>query len=105
MRSDFTGPVKIGSDEMVTIHALARMTMEIAGKALSIRRVPGPLGVRGRNSDNRLTAERLGWRPPPSTDRWTSPDLSMDRAAGRTQRRLVILSPGDAAGASLDFGN
>jgi len=37
--------------------------MEIAGKKLSIRHIPGPLGVRGRNSDNRLIAEKLGWRP------------------------------------------
>src|SRR5690606_10249712 len=54
MRSDFTGPVNIGSEEMVTINQLARMIMEIAGKRLTIRHVPGPQGVRGRNSDNRL---------------------------------------------------
>lgn len=63
MESDFQGPVNIGSDEMVTINQLAEMIMTIAGKGLSIRHVPGPLGVRGRNSDNRLIAERLGWRP------------------------------------------
>jgi nucleoside-diphosphate-sugar epimerase len=53
----------IGSDEMVTINGLARMAIEIAGKLLLIRHVPGLLGVRGRNSDNRLISERLGWRP------------------------------------------
>ena len=63
MASDFTGPVNIGSEEMVTINGLARMIMDIAGKRLRIRHIPGPLGVRGRNSDNRLIRERLGWAP------------------------------------------
>jgi nucleoside-diphosphate-sugar epimerase len=61
--SDFTGPVNIGSEEMVTIDRLAGLVMEIAGKKLAIRHIPGPLGVRGRNSDNRLIREKLGWAP------------------------------------------
>ena len=63
MDSDFAGPVNIGSEEMVTINQLAEMAMSIAGKKLSIRHIEGPLGVRGRNSDNRLIRERLGWAP------------------------------------------
>lgn len=63
MDSDFLGPVNIGSEEMVTINALAEMAMAIAGKRLSIRHIEGPLGVRGRNSDNRLIHQKLGWRP------------------------------------------
>jgi nucleoside-diphosphate-sugar epimerase len=63
MDSDFSGPVNIGSEEMVSINQLAEMIMEIAGKKLSIRHIPGPLGVRGRNSDNHLIRERLGWEP------------------------------------------
>lgn len=63
MGSDFVGPVNIGSEEMVTINRLAEMAMSIAGKKLSIRHIAGPLGVRGRNSDNRLIRERLGWEP------------------------------------------
>lgn len=63
MESDFIGPVNIGSEEMVTINRLAEMCMEIAGKNLGIRHIPGPLGVRGRNSDNRLIQEKLGWAP------------------------------------------
>lgn len=63
VESDFIGPVNIGSDEMVTINGLAAMAMEIAGKKLQIKHIPGPLGVRGRNSDNRLIQEKLGWRP------------------------------------------
>jgi nucleoside-diphosphate-sugar epimerase len=63
MESDFTGPVNIGSEEMVTINQLAELVMKIASKKLSIRHIKGPLGVRGRNSDNRLIAEKLNWRP------------------------------------------
>ncbi|CUU01313.1 Nucleoside-diphosphate-sugar epimerase [Candidatus Kryptobacter tengchongensis] len=63
MRSDWTGPVNIGSEEMVTIDQLAEMIMEIAGVKLKIIHVPGPQGVRGRNSDNRLIKEKLGWAP------------------------------------------
>lgn len=63
MDSDFPGPVNIGSEEMVTINQLAETIMEIAGKRLTIRHIPGPLGVRGRNSDNRLIDKKLGWKP------------------------------------------
>jgi GDP-D-mannose 3',5'-epimerase len=63
MDSGFTGPVNVGSEEMVTINKLAEIIMEIAGKKLSIRHIPGPLGVRGRNSDNHLIKEKLGWAP------------------------------------------
>jgi nucleoside-diphosphate-sugar epimerase len=63
MASDFKGPVNIGSEEMISINGLAALVMEIAGKKLGIRHIPGPLGVRGRNSDNRLIRERLGWAP------------------------------------------
>lgn len=63
MESEFTGPVNIGSEEMVTINQLAELVMEIAGKNLGIRHITGPLGVRGRNSDNRLISEKLGWKP------------------------------------------
>ncbi len=60
---DFRGPVNIGSEEMVTINKLAGMIMRIAGKNLSIKHIPGPQGVRGRNSDNHLIYEKLGWKP------------------------------------------
>ena len=63
MESDFTGPVNIGSEEMVTINQLAELVMHVAGKRLRIRHIKGPLGVRGRNSDNRLILEKLGWQP------------------------------------------
>lgn len=63
VQSDFSGPVNLGSEEMVTINELAEIIMSIAGKDLSIRHIPGPLGVRGRNSDNRLIEQKLGWKP------------------------------------------
>jgi nucleoside-diphosphate-sugar epimerase len=63
MQSSFSGPVNIGSEEMITINGLAKLAMDIAGKKLRIRNIPGPTGVRGRNSDNRLIYDRLGWKP------------------------------------------
>lgn len=63
MDSEFMGPVNIGSEEMVTINQLAEMVMQIAGKKLAIKHIPGPLGVRGRNSDNKLIKQKLGWAP------------------------------------------
>ncbi len=62
-RSDWAGPVNIGSEEMITINQLARIIMDIAGKKLSIKHIPGPLGVRGRNSDNKLIFKKLEWKP------------------------------------------
>jgi nucleoside-diphosphate-sugar epimerase len=62
-RSTFEGPVNIGSDEMVSINKLASMIMEIGNKPLRINHIPGPLGVRGRNSHNELISKELGWRP------------------------------------------
>ena len=72
MNSEFTGPVNIGSEEMVTINQLAEMAIKISGKNLTIKNIDGeefvkkygfkcPLGVKGRNSDNRLYKEKIGW--------------------------------------------
>jgi GDP-D-mannose 3',5'-epimerase len=63
MDSGFTGPMNIGSEEMVTINRLADMAMKIAGKRLALRHITGPLGVRGRNSDNNIMRQKLGWEP------------------------------------------
>jgi nucleoside-diphosphate-sugar epimerase len=63
IRSDFTSPVNVGSEEMVTINQLAEMAIAISGKRLAIEHVSGPLGVRGRNSDNDLIRKSLGWEP------------------------------------------
>ena len=63
LRSDFEGPVNIGSEEMVTINQLAALIADIAGKKLYVNHIKGPQGVRGRNSDNRLISKMLGWAP------------------------------------------
>lgn len=60
---DFRGPVNIGSEEMVSINRLAEMVIEIGSKKVTLNHIEGPLGVRGRNSDNKLIAEKLGWSP------------------------------------------
>lgn len=62
-RSNWQGPVNIGSDEMITINDLAKMVMKVAGKNINIKNIQGPVGVRGRNSDNALIEKRLGWSP------------------------------------------
>lgn len=62
-RSDYEGPLNIGSEEMVTIDQLVDLVADIAGKAINKNHIVGPTGVRGRNSDNRLIHEKLGWKP------------------------------------------
>jgi nucleoside-diphosphate-sugar epimerase len=87
MESEFTGPVNIGSEEMVTINQLAEMVMQIGGKKLALRHITGPLGVRGRNSDNHLISEKLGWRPThplregiEKTYRWIQKQVAISRS-------------------------
>lgn len=63
MESDFSGPVNIGSEEMISINDFAKLIAEISGKNITIKNIPGPEGVRGRNSDNALIQEKLGWAP------------------------------------------
>jgi GDP-D-mannose 3',5'-epimerase len=63
MRSNFMGPVNIGSDEMVTINQLVDMISQVASKKIIKKNIDGPEGVRGRNSDNKLIKEKLGWAP------------------------------------------
>ena len=73
MQSNFLGPVNIGSEEMVTINQLAQMAIDISGKNISIYNIHGeeffekygfncPTGVRGRNSENTLYMENIGWK-------------------------------------------
>jgi nucleoside-diphosphate-sugar epimerase len=61
--SDFFGPVNIGSEEMVSINELAEMVMKISGKTVKLKHVAGPLGVKGRRSENSLIKEKLNWEP------------------------------------------
>ena len=61
MDSDFMGPVNIGSEEMVTINQLVDTAAKVAHKRVTKNHIDGPLGVRGRNSNNDLIREKLGW--------------------------------------------
>ena len=63
MQSDYTEPLNIGSDRLISMNDLARLVMDIAGMDLDIIHVPGPQGVRGRNSDNTTIKAVLGWEP------------------------------------------
>jgi GDP-D-mannose 3',5'-epimerase len=63
MRSDYALPLNLGSDRMVTINQLASMVADIAGIEITIKHIPGPMGVRGRNSDNTRLREVLKWEP------------------------------------------
>ncbi|KAF8388149.1 hypothetical protein HHK36_026815 [Tetracentron sinense] len=62
-KSDFREPVNIGSDEMVSMNEMAEIVLRFEDKKLPIHHIPGPEGVRGRNSDNTLIKEKLGWAP------------------------------------------
>jgi len=63
MNSSFEGPVNIGSEEMISINDFASMIIEISNKDLHLKNISGPSGVMGRNSDNRLIEEKIGWKP------------------------------------------
>ncbi len=63
MNSDVSDPVNIGSDELISINDLAKMAMSFDSKNITIKHIPGPIGVRGRSSDNTYIQQRLGWRP------------------------------------------
>ncbi len=63
MQSDFRQPLNLGQDRMVTINELADIIAGIAGVSIRKKHIPGPMGVRGRNSDNTLLRKVLGWEP------------------------------------------
>lgn len=63
MQSECTEPLNIGSEEMVSINELARKVVTLSGKKVTLKHIEGPIGVMGRNSDNRRVKERIGWEP------------------------------------------
>jgi GDP-D-mannose 3', 5'-epimerase len=79
MDSECLQPLNIGSEEMVSINRLAEITMKIANKNLKIRNIPGPLGVKGRNSDNKLIMKKIGW----------SPNYDLSRGIEKTYRWIL----------------
>jgi GDP-D-mannose 3',5'-epimerase len=89
MRSDFREPLNIGSEEMVSMNDMAELVMQIANKKLTIKHIPGPEGVRGRNSDNTLIRQVLGWAPGISLKEgltrlypWITSQMEQEKASG-----------------------
>jgi GDP-D-mannose 3', 5'-epimerase len=94
MRSDLTGPFNIGSEEMISINKLGEMVMKTAGKKIRLKHIPGPTGVRGRNSDNTLIARSLGWAP--SRPLQEGLDKTYFWVNARVQEQNVLESVADA---------
>lgn len=94
-RSAHAGPFNIGSQEMISINGLAREIAGIAGKEITIRNIPGPEGVRGRNSDNRLISQALGWAPerPLAEGLQHTYDWIKDQVLRRTRANNVSAQP------------
>jgi nucleoside-diphosphate-sugar epimerase len=63
MSGSYNKPINLGSDRMISMNGLVELVAGIAGKKINVNHIPGPLGVQGRNSDNRLIKEKLGWAP------------------------------------------
>jgi nucleoside-diphosphate-sugar epimerase len=100
LRSNFAGPVNIGSEEMVPINQLVDLVADIAGKRIRKKHIPGPQGVRGRNSDNRLIREKLRWEPTQSlaaglesTYRWIERQVSRNAPQGLRNQDQELYSP------------
>jgi len=96
MVSDYKKPLNIGSDEQVSMNHMADMVMEIGGKTLPIKHIPGPEGVRGRNSDNTLIKQVLGWAPTVSlreglgyTHKWITAQIDTFEKAGNSLESLT----------------
>jgi len=89
MDSDFLKPINLGSDEMVSMNQMADVVIKLAGKTLTKKHVPGPEGVRGRNSDNTLIKKALGWAPSIKLEAglkltmdWIQKQIEAQKAAG-----------------------
>ena len=97
MRSDFHEPLNLGQDRMVTINQLAEMVAEIAGFEITKKHIDGPMGVRGRNSDNTKLREVLGWEPEISledglsvTYRWIEEQVKQSFADSEKPRGISV---------------
>jgi len=90
MNSDWAGPTNIGSDEMIAMNDMVHLIAAFEHKNLSIRHIPGPEGVRGRNSDNGLIKEKLHWTPPTNLETglrklyfWMKGEIDNEKSAGK----------------------
>ena len=91
MHSDYDKPINLGSDEMIDMNGLLNLALSFEGKKNKIKHIPGPEGVRGRNSDNTLIKQVLGWAPSIAlkdglkrTYDWIKAQIERERAAGST---------------------
>ena len=108
MESDFAGPVNIGSEEMVTINRLAEIAIKLSGKNLTIKNVDvKQIGVRGRNSDNKLIKEKLGWEPNMSLEKgmgityeWIDKQVFLSRFC-KTNKIINVKNPNN--GTKCDY--
>jgi nucleoside-diphosphate-sugar epimerase len=91
LRSDFAGPLNIGSEERITINQLVDLVADIADKRIRKEYIAGPQGVRGRNSDNRLIREKLGWAPTSSLRRGLEETYAWIEHQVRTESRAPTL--------------
>ena len=89
MLSDCEEPLNLGTDEMVDMNEFADIAMSFEGKKLPIKHIPGPMGVRGRNSDNTMIKDRLGWAPSiairdglKKTHAWIKTQIDKEEAKG-----------------------
>ena len=89
MLSECHEPLNLGTDEMVDMNEFAKIAMSFEGKDLPIKHIPGPMGVRGRNSDNTMIKDRLGWAPSipirtglKTTCAWIKSQIEAEGAAG-----------------------
>jgi len=89
MRSDVREPLNVGSDEMISMNDMAKLVMKISGKSIPIKHIPGPEGVRGRNSDNTLIKQKLGWAPSITLEqgliklhKWMTAEIAREKAEG-----------------------
>ena len=89
MDSDCEQPLNLGSDEMIDMNDFAKLALSFEAKNLPIKHIPGPEGVRGRNSDNQMIKEKLGWAPSipvaeglKKTYFWIKAQVEKDKAAG-----------------------
>ncbi|KAJ1450236.1 hypothetical protein M885DRAFT_621833 [Pelagophyceae sp. CCMP2097] len=89
MESDCERPLNLGSDEMIDMNDFAKLALSFEGKALPIKHIPGPEGVRGRNSDNVMIKEKLGWAPSipvaqglAKTYFWIKGEIEKEKASG-----------------------
>lgn len=91
MLSDVEEPLNLGTDEMVNMNDFAYLAMSFDGRKLPLKHIPGPMGVRGRNSDNTLIKKKLGWAPSISikdglkvTHAWIKKQIENETSAGAT---------------------